>query len=114
VLHSTDGFMLNRQGEHPLAWITKQVAVVCHRGLLSPLNGRTARFRISMYVDDVVILLRPTTNDVNNLRDILVNFGLVTGLQTNLQKQQSLLSAAVTSTWMQFSRACLWPAHTSQ
>jgi hypothetical protein len=39
-----------------------------------------------MYADDVVIFLRPTTNDVNNLRDILVNFGLVTGLQPNLQK----------------------------
>jgi hypothetical protein len=88
VLHSTGGFMLNRQGEHPLAWVTKQAAVVCglSQGLLSPLNGRTARFRISMYADDVVIFLRPTTNDVNNLRDILVNFALVTGLQTNLQK----------------------------
>jgi hypothetical protein len=86
VLHITGGFMLNRQGEYPLPWIKKQVAVVCHRGLLSPLNGRTARFRISMYTDDVVIFLRPTTNDVNNLRDILVNFALVTGLQTNLQK----------------------------
>jgi hypothetical protein len=39
-----------------------------------------------MYADDAVIFLRSTTNNINNLRDILVNFGLVTGLQTNLQK----------------------------
>jgi hypothetical protein len=39
-----------------------------------------------MYADDAVIFIRPTKDDVNNLRDLLVNFGAVTGLQTNLQK----------------------------
>jgi hypothetical protein len=38
--------------------------IATDRGLLSPLNGRTARFRISIYADDVVVFLRPTTNDV--------------------------------------------------
>jgi hypothetical protein len=56
------------------------------RGLLSPLYGSTARFRLSMYADDAVIFIRPTKDDVNNLRDLLANFRVVTGLQTNLQK----------------------------
>jgi hypothetical protein len=56
------------------------------RGLLSPLYARTARFRLSMYADDAVIFIRPTKDDVDNLCDLLANFGAVTGLQTNLQK----------------------------
>jgi hypothetical protein len=38
-----------------------------------------------MYADDTVIFLKPTAHDVSNLKSILLNFGAVTGLQTNLQ-----------------------------
>jgi hypothetical protein len=55
-------------------------------GLLTKLNGRAARFRTAMYADDAVIFLKPTVKDVSNLKLLLENFGLVTGLQTNLQK----------------------------
>jgi hypothetical protein len=60
--------------------------IATDRGLLTKLNGRVARFRVSMYTDDAVIFLKPTVADVRNLRDLLVNFGAVTGIQTNLQK----------------------------
>jgi hypothetical protein len=60
--------------------------IATDRGLLTKLNGRVARFRVSMYADDAVIFLKPTVADVRNLRDLLVNFGAVTGIQTNLQK----------------------------
>jgi hypothetical protein len=56
------------------------------QGLLSKLNGRAARFRVSMYVVDAVIFLKPTVSDTRNLKAILLNFGRVTRLQTNLQK----------------------------
>jgi hypothetical protein len=39
-----------------------------------------------MYTDDVVVFLKPSVTDATNLRDLLLNFGKVTGLQTNLQK----------------------------
>jgi hypothetical protein len=39
-----------------------------------------------MYADDAVIFLKPTTMDFNNLKSILLNFGSVTRLQTNLHK----------------------------
>lgn len=61
-----------------------QIAI--ERELLSKLNGRTARIRASMYADDAVIFLKPTPLDVDKLKRILLNFGEVTGLQTNLQK----------------------------
>jgi hypothetical protein len=56
------------------------------RGLLRKLKGRTTRFRVSMYVDDAAIFLRPSAADVTNLKAILLNFGAINGLQTNLQK----------------------------
>jgi hypothetical protein len=54
--------------------------------LLNKLNGRAARFRISMYTDDAVIFLKLTVKDVSNLKLLLEKFVLVTRLQTNLQK----------------------------
>jgi hypothetical protein len=39
-----------------------------------------------MYVDDAAIFLRPSAADVTNLKAILLNFGAIIGLQTNLQK----------------------------
>jgi hypothetical protein len=39
-----------------------------------------------MYADNTVIFLKPSVRDATNLREILLNFGRVTGLQTNLQK----------------------------
>jgi hypothetical protein len=53
------------------------------RRLLSKLNRHATRFQASMYVDDVVIFLKPTPNDVSNLKHILLRFGEVTTLQTN-------------------------------
>jgi hypothetical protein len=66
--------------------LNRLLQLATDRGLLSPLYDRTARFKLSMYADDAVIFIRPTKDDVNNLRDLLANFGSVTGLQTNLQK----------------------------
>jgi hypothetical protein len=39
-----------------------------------------------MYADDAVIFLKPSVTNVNNLKAILLNFGMITDLQTNLQK----------------------------
>jgi hypothetical protein len=54
------------------------------KGLLSKLNGRATRFKVSMYANDAVIFLKPFMTDVNNLKAILLNFGMITGLQTNV------------------------------
>jgi mannosylglycoprotein endo-beta-mannosidase len=60
--------------------------VATERGLLSKLNGCAARFWVSMYADDAVIFLKPTTRDADNLKRTLANFSEVKGLQTNLRK----------------------------
>jgi hypothetical protein len=83
-----------RQGDplSPLLFIltieplNQLLQVATDRALLTKLNGRAARFHVSMYADDAVVFLKPSARDATNLREILLNFGRVTGLQTNLQK----------------------------
>ena len=67
----------------PLHWLLQ---VATERGLLSKLNFRAARFRASMYAAAAVIFLKPTPTDAANIKELLLNFGEVTGLHTNLQK----------------------------
>lgn len=55
-------------------------------GLLNKLGGRIARFRASMYADDAAIFLKPMTRDVQNIIELLISFGEVTGLRMNIQK----------------------------
>jgi hypothetical protein len=58
------------------------------RNLLSKLGSKAARFRASLYADDATIFVKPTRKDVNNLAQILRNFGKATSLCTNLHKTQ--------------------------
>jgi hypothetical protein len=53
---------------------------------LSKLCGKYARLRLSLYADDDVIFLKPTMTDISYLKELLHNFGRVTGLATNVRK----------------------------
>lgn len=83
-----------RQGDplSPLLFILaidplhRLLSVATERGLLSKLNGRMARLRVSMYADDAVIFMKTTERDVNNIKSILLDFGRTTGLTTNISK----------------------------
>ena len=55
-------------------------------GVLQPLSSRALQHRISLYADDVVLLLRPTADDIKATLDILSLFEDASGLQTNMQK----------------------------
>jgi hypothetical protein len=53
-------------------------------GHLQPLSSKQLRHRISLYVDDAVIFLKPDPADINLVLDILRLFGKASGLQTNI------------------------------
>jgi hypothetical protein len=55
-------------------------------GLLQQLSRRKMLHRISMYADDVVLFLHPTTSDISVTLDILQLFGDASGLYNNAQK----------------------------
>jgi hypothetical protein len=58
------------------------------RGILTPLPGNVIKFRASVYVDDLVVFLAPTSQDFSCIREILQLFAGASGLQTNLDKCQ--------------------------
>lgn len=55
-------------------------------GLLTPLQHRAAKIRVSFYADDAAIFLNPVKEEVNIVQQILTEFGEATGLVTNLNK----------------------------
>ncbi|CAO2038521.1 unnamed protein product [Urochloa humidicola] len=57
--------------------------------LLQPL-ARRALHRVSLYADDVVLFLKPSTEDIGITLEILELFGNASGLKTNIQKSSVL------------------------
>ena len=55
-------------------------------GLLSKVGGRILHFHVSMYADDAAVFIKPTKKDIDNLAQILIEFGNTTGLHTNINK----------------------------
>jgi hypothetical protein len=64
----------------------KILAMAIESGPLHRLPGRFIKSRISLYADDAVIFLAPTTQDVTISVSLLQNFGKVTGLMMNVSK----------------------------
>jgi hypothetical protein len=57
-----------------------------NEGLLQSLSTRPLHHRVSFYADDVVLFLRPTTEDISTTLDTLQVFGEASGLKDNVQK----------------------------
>jgi hypothetical protein len=56
------------------------------RAQLTPLPGNMIKFRTSIYADDLVIFLAPSTLDFTCVRQLLELFAGASGLATNLEK----------------------------
>jgi hypothetical protein len=59
-------------------------------GFLQLLSSRQLRHRISLYVDDVVMFLKPNAADITLVLDMLRLFRKASGLHTNVQKNSVL------------------------
>jgi hypothetical protein len=55
-------------------------------GLLSPLRDRTARLRLSLYVDAVALFINPSKENADMTMEIMHHFRLATGLKINMSK----------------------------
>lgn len=60
-------------------------------GLLQPLATRPLNHRVSLYVDDVVLFLRPVASDLHLITEMLQLFGTASCLKTNIQKSSATL-----------------------
>jgi hypothetical protein len=68
--------------QYVFTWATKAE-------LISPLKGRTARLRLSLYADDVVVFANPIQSDVDMIMSIMYYFGEATGLRVNVRKSST-------------------------
>jgi hypothetical protein len=59
-------------------------------GMLQPLSRRNLPHRVSIYVDDVALFIRPQQQDIAVTMYILQLFGVASGLKRNLQKSNVL------------------------
>lgn len=66
--------------------LQKVLELATQEGILTPLRGRFAKMRLSLYADDAVIFLNPEQQEVSSLLTILTNFGEATGLRLNWSK----------------------------
>ena len=55
-------------------------------GHLTPLPSAVAHYRVSVYADDLVILLAPADHDLAAIRQVLELFAGASGLMTNIDK----------------------------
>jgi hypothetical protein len=62
------------------------VAKACDDGVLRPMEPQGVKFQCSLYADDVILFIRPTTQEATVVKEILAIFGKATGLRTNLAK----------------------------
>jgi hypothetical protein len=60
--------------------------IATEEGCLSTLKGRHAKLQLSLYADDVVIVINPIKQDVDMVIQIMQRFGDATGMRINLQK----------------------------
>ena len=99
LLNGTEGSNVNhvrglQQGDplYPYLFILsidtlhRILEVATENGTLSPLRGRNAKLRLSLYADDAVIFINPVREEVRALFSILELFGAATGLRLNIEK----------------------------
>ena len=66
--------------------LQKLFDIAAAQGLLSPLAGRNANFRASLYADDAAIFLNPVKEKVQVAADLLQIFAHASGLFINQSK----------------------------
>ncbi|WVZ85537.1 hypothetical protein U9M48_032454 [Paspalum notatum var. saurae] len=62
------------------------VSYACWEHMLQPIASQQTMHRISFYVDDVVLFLRPSYQDISAVVSFLDIFGHATGLKANISK----------------------------
>lgn len=69
--------------------IQKILDIATQQGLLTPIGADPIKIRTSLYADDVMVFMRPILSDVEHQKNLLDQFGMATGLVTNMEKSES-------------------------
>jgi hypothetical protein len=69
-------------------WIIykKILDIATQQGYLTPIGADPIKMRTSLYADDAMVSIKPIISDVEHLKFLLAQFGMATGLATNMEK----------------------------
>jgi hypothetical protein len=70
--------------------LTALISKGVHLNLFSPIPGCSAIQRLSLYVDDVVLFVRPVALDLLAVHQLLDVFGEASGLHINYSKSSAM------------------------
>jgi hypothetical protein len=59
-----------------------------HEGLITLIGSDPIKMRVSLYADDAMLFIRPIASDISNIQHLLNQFGMATGLCTNIAKSE--------------------------
>jgi hypothetical protein len=62
------------------------ITQACTDSLLRPMEPHGVSFRCSLYADDVILFIRPTSQEAVAIKELFTIFEEATGLRTNLAK----------------------------
>jgi hypothetical protein len=71
--------------------LQKLLDMTTQEGLLTPIGSDPIKMRTSLYADDAMLFVRPIAMDISNLQHLMHQFGVTTGLRTNIEKSTILL-----------------------
>ncbi|WVZ49014.1 hypothetical protein U9M48_000396 [Paspalum notatum var. saurae] len=66
--------------------LQKLFNIASEQGLLSPVEHRSAKLRVSLYADDAAIFINPIRDEVVVAQQLLAAFSEASGLSTNINK----------------------------
>jgi hypothetical protein len=66
--------------------LQKILNIATQQGYLTPIGADPIKMRTSLYADDAMVSIKPIISDVEHLKFLLAQFGMATGLATNMEK----------------------------
>lgn len=71
--------------------LTAMVIKAQEMGAISAMSGYSALQRLSIYVDDVILFIKPINVDLAFIREALQMFGTASGLHVNFAKSSAIM-----------------------
>ncbi|KAE8790044.1 Serine/threonine-phosphatase BSL2-like protein [Hordeum vulgare] len=71
--------------------VLTMMVIKAHHTVISVMNGCSSMQRLSHYVDDVVLFIKPTQSDLHLVTEMFHIIGVASGLKVNYNKSSAIM-----------------------